>query len=834
MKKIVLMSLLALLAGTSRLGQSNLIKENINPTNIKFENDEIAYPNIGDSDPTSPMGSIWQSGSYGFKRISDLATAVRGTPGWGMRCDYGNKRFNRDEIEISLNLKDYTKGDFLGITFGDRGSYMSEGSSQLGMDILPYSFAERPHDYMVTLNTSGSTGAGHNTSMEGWSNNEEAPWLDAYSGVIVTAEDDTLVIGFKVNGDNVDVHVNEVSISLPKSRVYQTLAQTFCVNFATGGNPGDKLFVVNYVLDGADKAYYDQETGLFYTVKSEINEFYEAVETTPLNTIEDFVTLYTLASKVDLSGLYSYDQLYLGNAFNAKVAQLKDEAVTKFGNAAFIELYRSSVDKLHALITALDDESTLLQAISLVEEIKPLKTTIEGLTLTDDETTTFNSLSTTFEADMVLVSNACHDIYQNQVEAVIKKLDDASDAISIKDAQIAYASISKTFRDYMDATELDALEGRLASSYESFIARTTLPNTALFTQGDNIRAIQDGDSLGFVAHGDTSSGKCLVSKEKLDVIDFSMTYDIKQFQKYSIALMNDPAGFSAAEDATVQEHKGLIFLIRAKSETQAYVESYLIDGTCNRFFDGQLSQTTFDIPKDGKITLNMKVELVNQSGIYDNYLTYNFNGCGYDTPLIKAASLLGAFDDQKGYLVVGPQGGNVTEPLAMNIDEVNGNKLSGTTLRKDVDYTPEFGVESLEFKKGSTQNLIAPINTKIQKITEVKVDSKALELNSNYTYTRNSTITLKASYLNTLEAGEHTLTVETEKGNKDIKLVITGDSTTGGDTTVQGEETGKNTTEAPSKKKGCGGSIIATSATLGSLAILAGVTAVVKKKREDK
>ena len=110
----------------------------------------------------------------------------------------------------------------------------------------------------------------------------------------------------------------------------------------------------------------------------------------------------------------------------------------------------------------------------------------------------------------------------------------------------------------------------------------------------------------------------------------------------------------------------------------------------------------------------------------------------------------------------------------------------------------------------------------------VAVDSKTNYVpESGYTTAANGAkivLTLKKEYLATLANGEHKFYISSSENEAheyaELELVVT----------VSGEEKEE---EKPAKKKGCGGSIIATSAILSVLAIAGGAVLVSKKRKED-
>lgn len=828
MKKKFLLTTFLLMSGMLVAGSHPITAEPFAPTKVLFNQKEgVTYPEIGATDPNSPLGSRWNQGSYGFQRLDDYRNAVTGQSGWGLRCDYGDKTFNRSDFEIELDLTDWAAADALVLIYGEWGTYISEGGAKMGMDILKSPLPERPHDYLITLNTGGAGGMSHNESLEGWTNNDEAPWLDSYSGVIVTAEDDILNISFKENGENVDFKINDFTLSMPKSVVFAQLDETFHLGFGTGMNSGVRNFILNHAWDGEDRAYYNEETGAYWTTKKAIEGFVSEVASADLTSTTDFLNLYTKTDEIHIDSLYSYDKNYLNGPFQKAIDDLTNKAFEKFGNKTFIDLYQHYANALGELTGDLTDEKVLGEALEKVNTINTIKAKLATLELTEEDKQQVATIDEKFNADNQKVQTACKTIYSEQVNHVIELMNNATTFDQVKEAEIAYSTISTTYRDYMDPSELEQLEANLATAREAFVTKFGAINSESgFATGEDLRVVDNGSSISAIAWGSSSTADAngsglMYTKEKLDVAKFSATYNVSNFREYAIGFMAEPEYFSAADDASVQEHKGLVFLLKQKNATTASAEAYLIDGTCNRFFDGRIGvNMQFDIPATGEINLEFNIEQVNNAGIYDNYFTFKFNGQSFNSPMLKSAQLLGAFEDLKGYFFIGSQNASNDNPFEFTLNKINGKDLSNESLAADVNYSPVLSGSEFNYKIDSNKNLVIGINPMLKTLKTVEVDGTKLD-SKQYTYTRNSTLTLKSSYLNTLTEGDHEIKVTTDGGSCTAKLKIEKEGTGPVDPEEPEEPTG-----------GCGGSVAIASSTIGALALLA--TGIVLKKKKQK
>ena len=269
---------------------------------------------------------------------------------------------------------------------------------------------------------------------------------------------------------------------------------------------------------------------------------------------------------------------------------------------------------------------------------------------------------------------------------------------------------------------------------------------------------------------------------------------------------------------------------------------YLIDGTCNRFFDGQLSQTDLIIPREGDIEFKMSVEQVNTSGIIENYLVFSFNGVKYETPLVREFEVLGALEDGKGYFGIGSQNGVTENPLAITLNKINNNNVSADSLvNENIQYSPVVYGEDLTHTIGETNNLVIGIDPRLETGLKFYMDGELLTSGDHYTYQRNTTLTLKATYLNTLTAGEHALKIESNKGITEVKITVQNADVGGDETSTPTTEPGTSTPtpdttpDNPTSPEENNTGVI-VGATIGAIvaaAIIAlGVVYLVKKRKK--
>ena len=121
------------------------------------------------------------------------------------------------------------------------------------------------------------------------------------------------------------------------------------------------------------------------------------------------------------------------------------------------------------------------------------------------------------------------------------------------------------------------------------------------------------------------------------------------------------------------------------------------------------------------------------------------------------------------------------------------------------------------------------------------MDGTQLTTGDHYTYQRNTTLSLKASYLNTLSEGEHTLKIESGKGSTEVIINIVkpssgedSSSTTEPDTSVPPvtSEGGSDTTPTSGLEPGAIAGIII--GAIAAVIIVGAVVIVIVKKKKNK
>ena len=120
-------------------------------------------------------------------------------------------------------------------------------------------------------------------------------------------------------------------------------------------------------------------------------------------------------------------------------------------------------------------------------------------------------------------------------------------------------------------------------------------------------------------------------------------------------------------------------------------------------------------------------------------------------------------------LYIAGSGGTSSSKNTVTIKLINGKDATAEALQQD--YIPEPYLVTLEgsFEKGSLSDMnIEFYNRELDFV--VKVNGTELA-DTNYTYA-NNVLKIKATYLETLEVGDHVVSIETEGGNITVPFTV--------------------------------------------------------------
>jgi hypothetical protein len=816
----------------------------IQNTNYSYSGD---WPAAGEHDSSVPLGD-GGSGTFassGTKRYSDRGYLVTTPSGYGWRCSfkrtYDFTKFFEFKIDLAAMPGDHTA--LLMISDSGTDPYIDGNGSKLSMDLVKSPLDS--NDYALTL----TTGA-HNTSITGtewpttaWSGNS------AYTGLELTNCDGVLDITFTVNGDNVAVGVNGTSYAVPKATLFANLAgadlSKLYVAFGSmnGGNNLDK-FDIQKIGDANDEVYYG-ETGDYTVQKGYISEL-TTKTTAAIDTIDKLNEVKAIKAKVNFDLLKDYDVNYLKPAYDAAIVII-DQATIALGNEAIISDYKDVAD---AFVAATDGEiktTTVIDAaLTKYAAIADKEAWVDGITnATEAQQEEIKTLKASVATAYTKLTDAIIAYYKASVEAFETATADLSTIEKLNSALQVKTLIVSSYRSYLSEEDQATYDGKLTAAYKKITEKGqaapegwTIGNRAYTIKNDTKMGLLSSNGLWGETQLDVENTNALIySKEKLSATDLTVDLDIKNWSTvdgawFSIGLMEHPGYFSTAEDDSVQNNKGIFFLLRSNvGNTSINIDTYILTLTSNRFFDGELA-TKVDIPMADHLTIKFEEITQEVAGVTDTYFVPSFNGTKLDNDHVKASKIKASLGtDKSGYLYLGSNAATATSPFMFELTNVNGHNPYEASLIKT--YTaPTSTATSAEYVVGSAKDLVVNFDAKGEDVSEVKVGDKTLTSDQFVYNDTAKTMTIKAAALTSFAAGVNKNLVITTKGGS-VTIAITFKAaeatsssvppTTSTPTTSsseQGGSTGGN---------GCGGAI---AGTVAASAIALGAVLVLARKRK--
>ena len=226
--------------------------------------------------------------------------------------------------------------------------------------------------------------------------------------------------------------------------------------------------------------------------------------------------------------------------------------------------------------------------------------------------------------------------------------------------------------------------------------------------------------------------------------------------------------FSNADDNTVQDNKGLFFLIIPEAGQKARVEVYLLSLYSNRFFDAKLV-TNMTINVKEPINIKFGTEMRTIAGVTDEYFTISFDDQVY-TETITVRSLRTALSDYQGYLNIAGSGGTTSNFNSVSISKINGKSVNEASLVKEYAPEPFAPTTTFSYQIGSKSDLNFEFYNHGLDFS-VKLNGNVVD-SANYTY-ENNNLKIKKEFLNELEAKTNTLVITTAAGSLEINLTTT-------------------------------------------------------------
>lgn len=778
-------------------------------------------PELNDNSADSYFKPIWTD-QCGSRRISERGVLVNDLSDWGYRNQVDGRKFDLTSFNISLDLERIGNEQAMMLIFGSSpGAYDGTDSKLLVMDIVKGRTISTK--FIVTCSVGTNP---HNISIPSFTDGKV--WEDDsnYQGVQVDAEDFTLNISYKkINETLTSITVNDVVTNVNNSELFAPFVDNTLGYFSIGlynGGGAAYPYIVNSMGDATDDVYFSAE-GTFGKCKSEIAYFKGLnLSGADVNTILAAKQRYDAVPYFDL---YSWDQAYLYSEWEAVTSKI-NQAVEDAGVEMSLLLFETNVKELDKKILSLDtyediDEALALSAICLEE-----KASLESEQLDPEQTGRFDTACTIMIGCVKDVEkaakNALEDAVKDYEDAFAEGIASGEDVVALNKQE---ASIPLRYGSLFEENEYLALVDRIETVNNALLIATTIVHDN-WEQGITGNVVEKEDkSIDLVTCGQCmgktnaeSSG--IFCTEEISVIDFDLTVNFKYLPEsmggwISFGIMEKPEMWINAENDSVQDNKGVFFLITRVNSQTLGVQCFMCSMTSNRFYDSVLVQT-IQIPQNQEITIKFREVEKEIAGVKDTYFNMDFGGTSFDQTNITARKLKTVLLSKTGYFIMSSSGYGSNDPAIVNIKSINGyNPLNETIAKKVVeDKKPTTTSTEATFVKGSESGKPSfNLDTKGLEISSVTVDGAAVAA-SNYTYSDNKFV-LTNAYANTLAVGDHKIVVTTSGGSVEWTLHVVGNSDP----------------EPTPSKGGCGGSVIASSAILSLLAV-AGLSLVLRKKEQ--
>ncbi|MCQ3035520.1 MAG: hypothetical protein MJ248_04840 [Bacilli bacterium] len=823
MKKTLLMfsSLAVVAIGVAALAKSP-VSAKADYTNPDYTN----IPALREVSSDSYITPIWSS-QVGARRIDEKKVLVHDLGGWGYRAQLPGRKIDIASFHIKLDLEGMSNNNALMLIFGSAaGSYATEPTKMLTMDIVK---AQNSNNlYQTTVSTTV-----HNTSIASYTDGQK--WADDanYTGVQAEAENNKVEITVKKdNTVTSTITVNGVATTVQNSELYEKCVDGTQAYFALGfvnQNYGEQTYIVEELGDDSDKLYMSA-AGDFGKVKTAISSL-KAVDFETAS-MEDVLAAKATFENMPYSKLYSYDK----NFFKADYDALKtviDEAVAHYGASVNLQLLEQKVAALEALDGQMTTTEKIDQALALKNEASDIIIELTGQSMSAAQTTTYNGLVSRYEAVTAKIVPAIKALYEEKLSAyetaVNTPFANGSEYLAANNLK---AAIPTGYNQYLSDSEVEAFAARInaANTKAQAQVRITHDNWLQGAGADIVK--RSDDTIDLVSHGGYEGEAARTSgmylKETVSVRDFEMVFSIDRVSAttgswVSIGVMEKPAPFINAEDSSVQNNKGIFFLINRVNSQTLGVQAFIMTMTCNRLYDAPLTQH-LEIPMATELKLSFKEVNKTIAGVSGTYFEMKFNNTGFDQETISVNKIKTALETREGHLNILSSGTSLSDPAIIHVKSINGFAPLAPSVKKTIEVAAPTSTDTeKEFEEGKTSGTVVfNLDTHNESLKSVTVNGEKLA-STNYSYANNK-LTLKNAYLKTLAAGDYTVIATTDGGSVTWTLHVIGQ---GGPT----DDSQGGNEEQPTKK-GCGGSIVAASAIL-SVISLAGIAFASFKKKEQ-
>jgi len=726
-------------------------------------------PVIGEESTVTDFYSHWQPGMFGANRLNDKGVVMALTSGFGARAGFRTP-YNVTDFEAQFDFSYLDPGTVAITFFGPQGSYISGNGAVLSIEFLKHTTVA--NKYLVAI----QVGSGlHHVSLPEFILEEQGDWEDAaWKGYQLVAENDIITFSMKEIGSDVLVTINGHEFTVASNVLFAEMVDKTSVHYLIGALNIDnsiQTVTANYILDAQRRTYYEAE-GVFETFKSNLIEL-ETLLLEDLSVVTNVQAAQAINANLDIDTLYEFDKNFFRDRLDAAQATLQ-AAISELGGDIILDELESIIVQLETRVNAIVDYTTANQAINQLTTAKDKEISIDDSEFTPEQVTRFAGLSERIADADALIITKVHDLALAQIVefetnvldlSTIEKVNiaiDSKNAVRTNLFALLEEEISTAF-----TARYDAAVTTLTDATNSQSGWIVGENTYVIENNNTIQATFFGEGLGEKGNG------LFYELEKFDVRNFQMTLKVESLTKeaggwLSFGIMEKPEIFSTADDSSVQDNKGLFFLIIPEGTNGARIEVYMLSLYSNRFFDAQRTEI-LHVTLENDLVIDFSTVMEEVSGVIEEYLSISIGGDVMDADRITTRALKTSLSDNLGHLYIAGSGGTSSSKNTVTIKLINGKDATAEALQQD--YIPEPYLVTLEgsFEKGSLSDMnIEFYNRELDFV--VKVNGTELA-DTNYTYA-NNVLKIKATYLETLEVGDHVVSIETEGGNITVPFTV--------------------------------------------------------------
>ncbi len=683
-------------------------------------------PELGTSDPAANFNAevYGPVGNMGIKRTGLHSLAFQYIPLYGTRGTF-NHKVDLTDFSFTADVGGMTPDTTLLFMFAtsSAGGYVGNNGAEFAIEIMASSTI--PGNYQVIVGNSKE----HNVAYpELIASND-----NTYQGVPVAPEDKKIDFAMKLDGENLLFNIEGQEFTMPYSSLTATLSDPTSCHMMVGGMNGTAPQTVYFenLMDKNMKAYY-AAGGTYETLVAQV-EAYTQAASGDLSTADTIKEAIDLNRALNRNGLL-YGDLYLHREALDAADQKVNAAIVSLGDA-IIDIYEEDIAAYEAAVGTLTQIEQIDAALSARTIAYAGISVLESMdNLTEEGQGKVAALKERVQAADIPFGAAAKTYLEGQVETFGSAAAAVSDVESFLAARQAKGAIRTDLFAVLNPTDVETIQASI-DRHQAVLDEFRTSDLSENWDTGSYYLFSEEESFGMYG-----SGTMAYTKGKVDVTNFEIKLNFAELDLntagawYSVGIMEKPEQFKVVDDMSVQENKGLFFLLVPQSN-KILVETYLITITSGRFFDGKILEI-LEVPYTAGQELTMRLFSYEKTlaGNTTEYMNISFNDVRLETtitvPQIKTAlgidgegNPLPAAEATKGYLVLatnGSFGANISSINEGNpVEELkeSANELAFRTVRSAIDALPKASEVTAE-NKDEIKTEIAAIKADYAKLGE--------------------------------------------------------------------------------------------------------------------